>query len=123
MTTEPGYGDWAEAVRDGELVGLECEDCGNVTGTPKAACTDCGSRSLTRAVLPDEGTVYTETTVAVAPEGFDGGYKVGLVELGETGARVLGRLDGDAEIGDDVEFIDVFVRDDGNEPAPVFGKR
>lgn len=113
------YDDWAEAAREGELVGLECDDCGNVTGTPKAACTECGSRSMSRITLPDEGTVYTETTVAVAPEGFDGGYKVGLVELGETGARVLGRLDDDAEIGDLVELVDVFESD--GEPAPVFG--
>jgi uncharacterized OB-fold protein len=113
------YNDWSEAVRDGELAGLECEDCGNVTGTPKAACTDCGSRSLSRVALPDEGTVYTETTVAVAPEGFEGGYKVGLVELGGTGARVLGRLDDGAEIGDEVELVDAFESD--GEPAPVFG--
>jgi uncharacterized OB-fold protein len=112
------YNDWSEAVRDGELIGLECEDCGNVTGAPKAACTDCGSRSLSRVTLPDEGTVYTETTVAVAPEGFEGGYKVGLVELGESGARVLGRLEEDAEIGDEVELGDAFEKD--GEPAPVF---
>ncbi|MFP4175398.1 MAG: Zn-ribbon domain-containing OB-fold protein [Halobacteriales archaeon] len=112
------YNDWAESVRDGELVGLECDDCGNVTGAPKAACTDCGSRSLSQVALPDEGTVYTETTIAVAPEGFDGGYKVGLVELGETGARVLGRLDDDAEIGDEVEYVETFESE--GEPAPIF---
>ena len=110
------YDDWAEAVRDGELVGLECDDCGNVTGAPKAACTDCGSRSVSRVSLPDEGVVYSETTIAVAPEGLEGGYKVGVVEVGET--RVLGRLDDDAEIGDEVEFVDVFVEEDG--PAPLF---
>ena len=113
------YNDWAEAVRDGELVGLECDDCGNITGAPKAACTDCGSRSLSRVSLPVEGTVYSETTVAVAPEGLEGGYKVGVVEVGET--RVLGRLDDEAEIGDEVEFLDVFEKD--GEPAPVFGSK
>lgn len=112
------YDDWAEAVREGELVGLECDDCGNVTGTPKAACTDCGSRSLSRVTLPDEGTVYSETTVAVAPIGFDGGYKVGIVQVGD--ARVLGRLEEDAEIGDEVALSGVFEREGEDEPAPVF---
>jgi uncharacterized OB-fold protein len=110
------YDDWAEAVRDGELVGLECDDCGNVTGAPKAACTECGSRSLSRVSLPAEGTVYSETTIAVAPEGLEGGYKVGVVEVG--GTRVLGRLDEEAEIDDEVEFVDVFETQ--GEPAPVF---
>lgn len=110
------YADWAEALHEGELVGQECADCGNVTGTPKAACPECGSRELTRTTLPDEGTVYTETTVAVAPEGFEGGYKVGIVQVGE--ARVLGRLDDEAEIGDAVVLSDVFEHD--GEPAPVF---
>ncbi|MDZ7688301.1 MAG: zinc ribbon domain-containing protein [Halobacteriales archaeon] len=114
--TELTYADWAEALREGELVGQECDDCGNVTSTPKAACTDCGSRALSRVTLPEEGTVYTETTVAVAPEGFEGGYKVGVVDLGE--ARVLGRLDDEAEIGDVVAFADVFEHE--GEPAPVF---
>jgi len=112
------YDEWAETLRDGELVGLACEDCGNVTASPKAACTECGSRSLSRTALPEEGVVYTETRVNVPPEGYERGYKVGLVELGDTGARVLGRLDDDAEIEDVVEFDGVFEHDD--EPAPVF---
>ena len=116
--TEKGltYSDWAEELRDDELVGQECADCGNVTSTPKAACSDCGSRELSTRTLPEEGTVYTETTVAVAPEGFDDGYKVGIVQVGE--ARVLGRLDSEADIGDEVVFAGVFEHD--GEPAPVF---
>ena len=110
------YADWSEALREGELLGQKCADCGNVTGTPKAACPECGSRELSTTNLPEKGTVYTETTVAVAPEGFEGGYKVGIVQVGE--ARVLGRLDSEADIGDEVVFADVFEHD--GEPAPVF---
>ena len=117
--SELTYADWAEGLREGEVLGQECVECGNVTGTPKAACPECGSRELSTTRLPEEGTVYTETTVAVAPEGFEGGYKVGIVQLGE--ARVLGRLDEEAEIGDAVVFADVFEQD--GEPAPVFELR
>lgn len=112
------YDEWAETLREGELIGQACEECGNVTATPKAACTECGSRSLSRTTLPEEGTVYSETTINVPPEGYERGYKVGIVELGDTGARVLGRLDEDAEIGDEVVFEGAFQHDE--EPAPVF---
>ncbi len=114
-----GYEEWAKALRDGEVLGQECADCGNVTGTPKAACTDCGSRELSRVDLPEEGTVYTETTVAVTPEGFDDPYNVGIVQLGE--ARVLGRLDDGAEIGDEVVFSGTYEHE--GEPSPVFEER
>jgi len=116
MTDSLSYDEWSEALREGEVLGQECADCGNVTGTPKAACPECGSRGLSRTSLPEEGTVYSETTIAVAPEEFEGGYKVGIVQLGN--GRVLGRLDGDAGIGDTVVLSDVFEH--GGEPAPVF---
>lgn len=120
MTERLSYEEWAEALRDGEVLGQECDDCGNVTGAPKAACTECGSRELSRVDLPEEGTVYTETTVAVAPEGFeDDPYKVGIVQLGE--ARVLGRLDDDAGIGDEVVFSGTYEHE--GEASPVFEER
>jgi len=111
------HSDWANSLRNGELLGQECSDCGNVTGTPKSACPECGSREVSSVILPEEGTVYTETTVAVPPEGFDDGrYKVGIVQVGE--ARVLGRLGKGAEIGDEVEFVGVFEAKE--DPSPVF---
>ena len=120
MSENFGYSEWAAALRDGELLGQECADCGNVTGAPKAACTDCGSRELSRVGLPEEGTVYTETTVAVSPEGFeDDPYKVGIVQLGE--ARVLGRLGDGAEIGDEVVLSGTHEHE--GEPSPVFEER
>jgi len=120
MSESLKYEEWAEALRGGRLVGQECAVCGNVTGAPKAACPDCGSRELSRVGLPDEGTVYTETTVAVAPEGFeDDPYKIGVVQLGE--ARVLGRLGDDAEIGDEVVLSGTYEHD--GEPSPVFEER
>lgn len=116
--TDPSYEEWQRILwEDGELVGQRCAGCGHVTAAPKAACARCGERDLDRLRLPTEGTVYSWTTIEVAPADFDGPYDVALVDLGE--ARVLGRVRGDPSVGDPVALVDVFERDPG--PAPVFG--
>lgn len=116
-TTERlGYSEWAAALRDGELLGQECPECDHVTAAPKAACARCGSRDIATVPLPTEGEVYSETTIAVPPEGFNGEYQLALVELGE--ARVLGRINGTVEIGDVVTFDEVITVDE--YPALVF---
>lgn len=99
------YDDWREALLDGVLLGQECTDCGYATGAPKAACPRCGSRELEAFELPQEGEVHSETTIQVPPEGFDRGYQVVVVEVGD--ARVTGRVDDPGVgIGDDVAFAE-----------------
>lgn len=96
---------WARALRAGVLLGQRCPACEHVTAAPKAACARCGERDLAVESLPTAGEVYSQTTIAVAPEGFEGPYRVGLVDLGE--ARVLGRLPADADIGEEVSLAGV----------------
>lgn len=105
---------WRRALRDGLILGQRCPDCGHVTAAPKAACARCGARDLGVESLPVSGEVYTQTTIAVAPEGFEGPYRVGVVDLGD--ARVLGRLPGSAEIGDAVSLAGVVEADDRVAP-------
>ncbi|MDZ7745660.1 MAG: OB-fold domain-containing protein [Halobacteriales archaeon] len=113
------YDEWAEAVREEELLGLACSECDHTNGVPTGACPHCGNRDLERVSLPTEGTVHSETTIQVPPEGFEErGYQVAIIELGD--AKVMGRIDGDAvEIGDEVALSGVITEDD-NHPAPVF---
>ena len=108
--------EWVDALREGDLLGVVCTDCDRTYATPFAACDDCGSRDLERTTLPREGVVYTETTVQVPPEQFEGPYQVGLVEV--DGAKLMARLEGDASIGDRVVFDDVL--EESGDPAPVF---
>lgn len=111
------HAEWAAALREGRLLGQSCPDCGHVAGTPTAACAHCGSRDLETVELPTSGTVYAETTIAVAPDWFDEAeYQVALVEVG--GARVTARIDGDVAIGDAVELAGTL--EVVEEPAPVF---
>ncbi|WP_254534956.1 Zn-ribbon domain-containing OB-fold protein [Halomarina litorea] len=110
---------WADALRDGDLLGVACADCGATYGTPFAVCNDCGGRDVETTDLPTEGEVYTETTIQVPPVDFEGPYQVGMVQVGS--ARVTARLEGDGEaveIGDRV-VLDGVV-ESGGEPAPVF---
>jgi uncharacterized OB-fold protein len=107
---------WADALGEGDLLGVTCTDCGATYGTPFVVCNDCGSRELETTELPTEGEVYTETTVQVAPTGFESPYQVGMVQVGS--ARVTARLTGDVAIGDRV-VLDGLV-DAASEAAPVF---
>lgn len=116
QVTNLSFNDWQDALARGQLLGHECSDCGQTTGFPRGACDRCGSRELTVAELPKTGDVYSETLVNVAPEGFDGGYRLALIDLGS--ARLLGRIDGDVAIGDTVTFSGTF--DGKDTPAPVF---
>lgn len=113
------YESWKRALREGVLLGQECADCGHATGAPKAACARCGSRDLEAVELPTTGTVYSETTITVPPRQFtdDDAYQVAIVELDT--ARVMARIDGTAEIGDEVRLQGTLEADDA--PAPVFG--
>lgn len=112
------YETWAEAVREGRLLGQECGQCDHVAGAPKGACAQCGSRDLSTVELPTTGKVYTETTINVPPIQFEErGYQVGLVELGE--ARVMVRFRSEVAIGDEVELAG-YVDTDGGHPAPTF---
>lgn len=105
---------WARALREGVLLGQRCPACGHVTAAPKAACARCGERELTVEALPTTGAVYTQTTIAVTPERFEGPYRIGIVEVGD--ARVLGRIPDDAEIGDEVSLAGVVQADDRVAP-------
>lgn len=109
---------WENALTEGTLLGLRCGECGYVTTTPKAACTRCSSRSVSVVELPDTGTVYTKTTIEVAPEEHGSGYQIALVDLGE--ARLLGRIaDGDhVEIDDEVELAGTYEH--AGDTAAVF---
>jgi len=118
MSDALDYATWAEALREGRLLGLAC-GCGHTNGSPTGACPHCGSRDFERVELPTEGVVHSETTIQVPPSTFEErGYQVVVVEVGE--AKVMGRVDGDGvAIGDEVRLSGVVAEDDGN-PAPRF---
>lgn len=116
LPNELTYEDWAAALHDGVLLGQSCRNCNAVSSVPAAACKDCGAREFETVELPAQGEVVSETTIGTPPTGFPDRYQIAIVSLGKT--RVLGRVDGDIQIGDTVEFADVSVVN--GDPAPVF---
>ena len=84
-----------EALKNNELLGLKCKECGTVTVPPKMACRKCASKDMEVVKLKGNGEIKTFTTVRVAPEGREGEvpYTIVLVEL-EEGAWLMGNLVG-----------------------------
>lgn len=110
---------WENELREGHLVGHQCQLCSEVTTFPRGACDHCGSTDLLAVELPTTGTVYSETTVYVAPEDFESGYQLSLIDLG--GTHILARTEDNVEIDDTVQFNGI-VENIGL-PAPVFGRK
>jgi len=107
--TLPGFFD---ALADDRLLAAVCTDCGEHLLPPRPACYDCGSRAVTVEEQPRTGVVESYTEVYRPPSAFAdlAPFPVAVVEL-DSGARLAGRVDADAdaiEIGSTVELA---VRD------------
>jgi uncharacterized OB-fold protein len=77
------------------LKAAKCKTCGMLSYPPRYRCLGCGSEEATEAVdLPREGEVYTCATVHVPVPGLTTPYSLVLVELGDSGVRVLVQLTG-----------------------------
>ena len=83
--------DFAVHLKDGRLMGSVCKHCGYSTFPPRADCPRCLSGEFQFVEVSGRGTVYTFTTIAAAPTGFEelAPYTVAVVDL-EEGGRLLG---------------------------------
>jgi len=103
--------DFAVHLKDGRLMGSVCGACGYKTFPPRADCPECMSGDFAFTEYSGEGTVYTFTTIAAAPTGFDDDvpYTVTVVELAGGGRLVawLGETlsAGELSIGDAVQVV------------------
>jgi len=77
------------------LEAARCTNCGTLSYPPRYRCLTCGSEAPTEtAKLPRQAEIYTLATVRVPVPGLVSPYTVTLVELGDTGVRVLVPLTG-----------------------------
>ena len=69
-----------------------CERCDGVTFPAKQVCPYCGNRALVETAIPEEGDVFSYTTI---PQAGGGERRIALVNAG--GVRLLMAIPG--EIG------------------------
>jgi uncharacterized OB-fold protein len=89
------FKEYNEALKQNKLLGLKCNQCGQVSANPRLACAACGSTDLQVIELKGKGKIQTFTTIFVPPEGREAEcpYVVTLVELDE-GPSIMGNLTG-----------------------------
>jgi uncharacterized OB-fold protein len=82
---------FAEALKEGKLMGLKCNKCSAYTAPPKKVCMECGSEDMEITQLSGKGQIRTFTVIRVPPEGFEAPYVVGMAELDE-GPWLMGNI-------------------------------
>jgi len=82
-------------VKEGKIMGAQCNKCGHVALPPRPMCPKCLSKYLTWKENPKQGKLLTYTVIHVSPQQFQqlAPYAVGIVEL-ENGARLPGIIKG-----------------------------
>ena len=87
-----------------------CPHCGTLALPPRHRCLGCGAEGDAGLVeLPRDATVYTTTTIHTPVPGLATPYTIVIVELGETGVRLLAQVTGtppgSVGIGDRGEMV------------------
>ncbi|RLB59295.1 MAG: transcriptional regulator [Deltaproteobacteria bacterium] len=103
--------EFARHLKNGRLMGTKCKSCSYTIFPPRADCPECMSGDFEFKEYSGKGKVFTYSTIAAAPTGFEAlaPYTVAVVELDE-GGRLLAML-GDTldaatlDIGMDVQVV------------------
>ena len=89
----------------------KCTACGKRFVAPAYVCSACGSEEFVSDTIAGEGTIYTHTTIRIAPEAFqaDVPYPMAIIELPHE-VRLTARMrlkEGEAmEVGNKVACFD-----------------
>ncbi len=84
---------YSNALKENQLLGLKCQNCGTVTCPPMLVCQKCASSNLEVVELSGTGVIKTFTTTYVAPKGreVEAPYTIVMVALDE-GPWISGNL-------------------------------
>jgi len=128
--------EFARHLKDGRLMGTRCTKCGYQTFPPRADCPECNSGDFEFHEYSGKGKVFSYSTIAAAPTGFEAlaPYTVVLVELDE-GGRLCAPLGAsfkasDVRIGMEVQTVprideerpDIRVYYTAEQPGTTWGK-
>jgi len=86
---------FVEFLKNNELRGTVCTQCGAKFIPPRADCSACLSDKMDWFPIIGEGTLISHTKATFAPAGFekDVPYRLGVAEFAD-GIKVFGRIDG-----------------------------
>lgn len=86
--------EFVEYLKNDELRGTRCTECGAKFFPPRSDCDRCLSDQMEWFPIGGEGTLISFTTATFAPAGFekDVPYTLGIAEFSD-GIKVFGRLD------------------------------
>jgi uncharacterized OB-fold protein len=101
-----------------------CDVCGTLSCPPRYRCLECGDEGHSSLIpLPHQATVYTVVTVRVPVPGLATPYSLAIVELGDTGVRMLVQVTdavpGSTGIGDDGTLV--FRKVSDRQGIPDYG--
>jgi len=87
-----------------------CPHCGTLALPPRHRCLGCGAEGdAALAQLPRDASVYTTTTIHTPVPGLATPYTIVIVELGDTGVRLLAQITdtppGNIAIGERGEMV------------------
>ena len=84
-----------KALKENNLLGLKCNQCGMITCPPQMRCQECASPALEIIELKGTGIIQTYTTIYVATENRENEvpYIIVLVKL-EEGPWIMGNFYG-----------------------------
>ncbi len=105
------FQEYNEALKNDKLLGLKCQECGNINVPPKMVCGQCHSTEMEVVELGGKGKIQTFTTVNVTSEGRENEvpYTIVLVELDE-GPWIMGNLGGIDQKSTGMELIGKTVK-------------
>ena len=85
--------EWVEGIKNGELLGLRCNDCGEIMATPKRLCLGGHKGNLSLFKFSGRGKIRSYTIIRVPPPKFDreAPYAIADIELDE-GSGLTARL-------------------------------
>jgi uncharacterized protein len=94
FTTATKTGEFVEFLKNNELRGTVCQECGAKFFPPRADCDKCLSDRLDWFLISGAGTLVSYTKATFAPAGFekDVPYALGVAQF-DGGIKVFGRLD------------------------------
>jgi uncharacterized OB-fold protein len=98
-----------DQLREGRFTTTQCDDCGRLTFPPKPFCPHCWSKNVRWVDAPSTGTVYSHTTIHVAPAIFahEAPYRVCIADL-DGRLRIATRLvqsDADMPLDTPIEVV------------------